>query len=276
MQKVLHIDQVEEYSMFMDAQVVNYIAGGQTQTYESLKKFDLLAFDWYPLEHETQQPSKILIYMDRDDLFFLCEDERAWHKVNELLVEDRSNEEALYLFFDGLLKNDTAYLDELEGEITDTEDAVLTGKRRDFMGRIVAWRKQLLSLKRYYEQLTLVLENLSQNNDGFLTEQGERRFTVLCSRSQRFGTGVQNLRDYVTQLREACQTQIDLEQNELMKFFTVITAVFLPLSLLVGWYGMNFAYMPELRWRFGYLGVIGLSIVICLVLILWFRKKKWF
>ena len=61
-----------------------------------------------------------------------------------------------------------------------------------------------------------------------------------------------------------------------MKYFTVITALFLPLTLLVGWYGMNFANMPELTWKYGYASIIGLSILICAGMILWFKKKKWF
>ena len=63
--------------------------------------------------------------------------------------------------------------------------------------------------------------------------------------------------------------------DELMKLFTIVTVIFLPLTLLVGWYGMNFN-MPELGWKYGYPAVIVLSIIIVLLLILYFKKKKWF
>ena len=76
-------------------------------------------------------------------------------------------------------------------------------------------------------------------------------------------------------LREAYQSQLSIRQNDLMKVFTVITAVFLPLTLLTGWYGMNFAYMPELRWRYGYPVMIVLGAVIVAGLIYWFKRKKW-
>ena len=76
-------------------------------------------------------------------------------------------------------------------------------------------------------------------------------------------------------LREAYQSQLSIRQNDLMKVFTVVTAVFLPLTLLTGWYGMNFASMPELRWRYGYPAVILLGAVIVGVLLYWFRRKKW-
>ena len=76
-------------------------------------------------------------------------------------------------------------------------------------------------------------------------------------------------------LREAYQAQLSIRQNDLMKVFTVVTAVFLPLTLLTGWYGMNFAFMPELRWRYGYPAVMVLGAAIVGALLYWFKRKKW-
>ena len=78
------------------------------------------------------------------------------------------------------------------------------------------------------------------------------------------------------QLVEAYQAQIDIEQNNLMKIFTVITAIFLPLTLMVGWYGMNFKYMYELDSVYRYPVFIICSIIVCIVLIIYFKKRHWF
>ena len=85
---------------------------------------------------------------------------------------------------------------------------------------------------------------------------------------------VLHLREYVTQVREAYQAQLDYEQNQLMRTFTVMTAIFFPLSLIVGWYGMNFS-MPEYGWAFGYPMVIALSVVVCGICFWVFRRRKW-
>ena len=85
---------------------------------------------------------------------------------------------------------------------------------------------------------------------------------------------VKNLREYVTQVREAYQAQIDIEQNRIMKVFTIISGIFLPLTLLVGWYGMNLR-MPEFRWTYGYPLAIILSVVIVIVCLIFFKRKKW-
>ena len=92
---------------------------------------------------------------------------------------------------------------------------------------------------------------------------------------ERYLNAVQSLRESVAQLREAYQSQLSIQQNDLMKIFTVVTAVFLPLSLLAGWYGMNFANMPELQWKYGYPSVILVSVGIVAALVLYFKKKKW-
>ena len=67
---------------------------------------------------------------------------------------------------------------------------------------------------------------------------------------------------------------LDYNANRIMKVFTVVTTVFLPLTLIVGWYGMNFQHMPELSSRFGYPAVIVLSILVVVLSLLFFKKKR--
>ena len=276
MQKVLKKEQVEENLAFLDPKIIEYIKEDQTETFEDHMDYDLLAFDWYDIEQVQMRSSQIMIYMDKENLFFLCEEERALEKVKSLIPENQDNEQVLYLFFAGLLRNDINHLAEIEDEITETEDEALVGSRRVYLGKIVRYRKELLRLKRYYEQVDSVLDNLTANINGLLSKECIRRLTILANRTERFRSSVLNLRDYVTQMREAYQAQIDIEQNNLMRIFTVITAVFLPLTLMVGWYGMNFKYMPELSWKYSYLVFGIISVAVCVILLIIFKKKKWF
>jgi len=97
---------------------------------------------------------------------------------------------------------------------------------------------------------------------------------MFTNRTNRLYQSINNLRDYVTQVREAYQAQVDINQNNLMKLFTVVTTIFLPLTLIVGWYGMNFN-MPEYSWKHGYSVVIGISISVIIFCVVWFKKNKW-
>ena len=112
--------------------------------------------------------------------------------------------------------------------------------------------------------------------DGASRPCGElARLEVLGRRTGRYLQKVCALQELVAQLREAYQSQLAIQQNDLMKIFTVVTAVFLPLTLLVGWYGMNFVGMPELHWKYGYPAVILVSVGIVAALVIYFKKKKW-
>lgn len=276
MQKLMLLDQMKEVQSQMDEKVLNYLWQGKTETFEGFADFYLLAFDWYDVSSPETGAEKILIYLDREDLFFFCEDARSLNRAREEAPEGLDNESALYQFFANLLKSDTDALDAFEAAITEDEDSAMvrTG-RYDYMDRIVGYRKELLRRKRYYEQLVAIFENLADDDEKLLTRNAQRHFSNLQNRAERFLRTVLSLREYVTQMREAYQAQIDLQQNELMRLFTVITALFLPLTLLVGWYGMNFQWMPELTWKYGYPAVIGLSVLISAGLLLWFKWKHW-
>ena len=82
-------------------------------------------------------------------------------------------------------------------------------------------------------------------------------------------------KEYALQLREMHQTQLDMRQNQIMKILTIVTTVFLPLSLIAGWYGMNFVNMPELTAQHGYLAVCIISVVCIIVELVIFKWKKW-
>jgi len=180
----------------------------------------------------------------------------------------------LYAFFNSLTNNDSQELQELEEEISAIEEQVIEGRDEDYIRDIVAMRKKLMFYKKYYEQLLDVAESIEENANGMLSASALRYFKMFTSRVDRLNRNILNLRDYITQVREAYQSQQDIRLNEIMKLFTVVTAIFLPLTLLVGWYGMNFKYMPELQWPYGYAIAIGISVLFVTGSIIYFKKKK--
>ena len=279
MRSVLSFRRMAEAQAYMDVRVLDYINEGQIESFESFEDFDIIAFDWYDVHSSRTENAQMLVYLDREDLFFFCEDEAAEEKAQAVFTEvnnaEDSNELLLYHFFVRLLKGDMAHLDALEAEISDGESSILDKAKPADLDRIADWRRELLRLKRYYEQLDTIFDEMAANDNGLLTRAGIRRLVILGNRTDRYLSSVQNLRESVAQLREAYQSQLSIQQNDLMKIFTVVTAVFLPLSLLAGWYGMNFTYMPELRWQYGYPAVIAVSIAIAAGMLWYFKRKKW-
>ena len=97
---------------------------------------------------------------------------------------------------------------------------------------------------------------------------------MFSSRVDRLYDAATHLRDYTIQLNDLYQSQLDVRQNRIMTVLTVVTTIFMPLTLIVGWYGMNFKYMPELESRMGYPTVIVLSALIIIGSLIFFKIKK--
>jgi len=135
-------------------------------------------------------------------------------------------------------------------------------------------RKETMAYFRYYSQLDDVACELHENENGFFDESEQRHFRLFEERVIRLRDEAQLLREYCTQLQTMFQAEIDIRQNRIMKILTIVTTVFLPLSLLVGWYGMNFEGMPELTWKYGYPVVIAASIAVVIVSLVVCKKKK--
>lgn len=275
MQKVLHSSQLEDYAEYIDKKALEAIREEHINIFESFPRCTLAVLSLYDMRRPGRPSDRVVLYLDHEDLLFLCDSAQGIFRLQSLVDSADTNEQALWSFFRKLLREDVDELADLESEITDAELAAMVRYRENDLQRIFLYRKQLLRLKRYYEQLDTLLDGLAINENGLLTEEGVRYCQILDRRVERYRESVQNLREYVTHTREAYQAQLELEQNNLMRIFTVVTSVFLPLSLMVGWYGMNFSNMPELALPWAYPAFIVASVLVCGGMLLLFKKKCW-
>lgn len=280
MLKVVLFSNMSEVAPLMEPKAFNYIGESQIESFESFDDFNLLAFDWYDIKSEDGIVSKIIIYIDEHDLFFFCKEESALEscaRLVENLQKEKAlnNQQLLCRFFVKLFSGDMDYLDSFEIEMNNTITQFLSGKLDFAMDEILAKRQKLLKLKRYYEQIDAVFDEMALSDNDIFEPSTVKRFTVLGARTDRYLNKVYSLQEIVSHMQETYQSQLSIQQNDLMKVFTVITAIFLPLTLLVGWYGMNFVNMPELHWKYGYFIFIGVSAAIIAVLVAYYKHRKW-
>ena len=177
-------------------------------------------------------------------------------------------------FFELLIAEDVLHLQKLEERLNQVEEMLLSRQPEHFNEEILRYRKKLSGLHSYYEQLMNLGDLMQANISQALTREECAGWQLYAGRSERLHDHVEMLREYLLQLRELYQSQVDLQQNLVMSLLTVVTTIFLPLTLIAGWYGMNFPGMPEFEWKYGYPAVIVISILIIVLEILYFKKKK--
>lgn len=181
----------------------------------------------------------------------------------------------IYAFFESMICQDNRIMEERELELEKLEDQLISGEIDDDFNEIMLNKKKELSvLKNYYEQLIDIGEDLEENANNIFQERGLYVLRLLTRKLERLSGNVQELKEYIVQIRDTYQASMDYNLNNTMKLFTVVTTIFLPLTLIVGWYGMNFSNMPELALPYAYPVVIILSIVVVVVCIWFFKKKK--
>ena len=186
-----------------------------------------------------------------------------------------SLERFLHDFLEQIVVNDLSIMERYEDELNQIEDTILSSRGQGNLARVNEIRNDLRRLLVHYEQIIDMTQELEENENGFFREENLRYFHLFMNYMTRRHSSAAALRDYAMQVRDLYDAQLGVRQNRIMTLLTVVTTIFMPLTLIAGWYGMNFRYMPELEWRFGYPAVIVLSVAIVVYCLILFKRKKW-
>ena len=184
-------------------------------------------------------------------------------------------ERFIYDFLELIVNRDLYILEKFEKELDAIEDDMMDSSTETSLARVNEIRSNLRELRIHYDQLIDFGQELQENENNFFKPENTRYFRLFTDRVTRLHDTATSLRDFTMQLRDMYHTQIDVKQNRIMTLLTVVTTIFMPLTLIVGWYGMNFRYMPELETRWGYPVVIIASLLIIIGGLWFFKKKKW-
>ena len=179
------------------------------------------------------------------------------------------------LLLEEIIENNDRRIAAIESSLERLEEKIMIDAEKTYLKEIISKRKLIMHLKHHIEPLQYVIQSFSDNENNLFNKQQIKIIQILSYKAARMIENSSLLRDYATQVREAFESERDIKSNDLMKVFTVVTSIFLPLSLVVGWYGMNFTGMHEYAWKYGYLYVILLNIAVVVSMLSLFKKKKW-
>lgn len=222
---------------------------------------------------------KFAFYLDKMHLIFIDEGAMCAHVLDDIerigVLKEPTVAHCLFEFLKLLVKDDLTYLADVEDRMEDVEEQILD-RRGDVANRkMLGFRRRLLRIDTFYQQLVDMTGTIGDNENKLLSDEEARLFHSLEKTVERLLKRSQTLKEYSLQLRELYQTQIDIQQNDTMQWFTVITTLFAPLTLITSWFGMNFADMPGIDWPWGYPLMIAVCVLIVVVELLIFRRKHW-
>ncbi|NLA96521.1 MAG: hypothetical protein GX838_06745 [Clostridiaceae bacterium] len=249
----------------------------QSTHYEIRDGYDFLSLSLPDLGMTGQALARMDAYLKADRLL-VTGSQHLLDKLDRQLAlarpPDRLPLQALILFFNSLLDEEAGLLDDIDDQIESLE-SMDEADPRERLASIVPIRKKLQGLKRYYQGLLEVFEEMGSDGNQHFSSDQIKVLRAQKKKADRILRTIVDLRDQLNQAREALQNQLDISLNETMRFFTVITAVFLPPTLLVGWYGMNLR-MPELDYALTYPLVALASFAFIVLSLLFSKKKGWF
>lgn len=218
---------------------------------------------------------RVLFFVGQQNIVIVDDEDFSQRQINMIRTKMANSgdtkERFLFNFISGFMNRDLELLVEYERELMDLEERVTEGQITGFQSRLMPVRRKLLTFRGYYDELMDLSNALRENENQFFEKRGLNYFGILADRADRLLSKCVYLLEYAQQIRDVYQVQNDTKQNQNMQFLTLISTIFFPLTLITGWYGMNFKNMPELER--GYPFVIGLSLAVVAVCIVVFKKK---
>ncbi|MBN2601564.1 MAG: magnesium/cobalt transporter CorA [Candidatus Marinimicrobia bacterium] len=188
-------------------------------------------------------------------------------------------ENADYLYYtllDSIVDNYFLVLETIAEETEQLEDHLLI-KVTDssIMQRIHQLKRQLIFMRKSVWPLREILSSIDRLESDLVKNNSKLFFRDVYDHTIQIMDTVENLRDIVTGMLDIYLSTVSNRMNEVMKVLTIIATIFIPLTFIAGVYGMNFQFMPELRWKLGYPLVLATMLSVGVSMLLFFRRKKW-
>lgn len=180
-----------------------------------------------------------------------------------------------YSLIDAIVDNYFVILERTGEWIEDLEDELLAHPSTQTLHEIHQLKREMIFLRKAVWPLREVIGTM-ERGESFLISAATRLYLRdVYDHTIQVIDAIETSRDMLSGMLDLYLSGISNRMNEIMKFLTIIGTIFIPLTFIVGVYGMNFEFMPEIKWRWGYFAVLAFMLVISLVMLLFFKKKKW-
>jgi magnesium transporter len=252
------IDDFDDY-LFIVLHGINYHTDSETVETTELALF--LGKNYVVTGHDVPMRS-ISSVLDR-----IPKDERLMRRGADFLAHD---------IMDALVNNMMPTIEEMDDKTDQLEVQALHEPRRETLMSIMQLKRSILTLTRVILPQREIMNGLSRGEYALISERAQIYYRNIYDHLVRIEMLTVGLRDMAESVLSTHLSSVSNRMNEVMKVLTLIATIFIPLTFITGIYGMNFANMPELGWRYGYFVVLTVMGAIGISLVVYFKKKRWF
>jgi magnesium transporter len=181
----------------------------------------------------------------------------------------------LYTLIDSVVDHYVLTLEAMDDSLEELEEAVLADPTRETIGQLHVQRRRLLQLRRAVLPLRDIVMQLQRDETPMIGADIAMFLHDVQDHLNQVLDMIESDRETVAGLIELYMTHESNRMNEVMKVLTIIATVFIPLTFIAGIYGMNFEYMPELRYAWGYPAILAVMLLVAIAMFIFFRRRRW-
>ena len=180
-----------------------------------------------------------------------------------------------YSLIDAVVDNYFLIIEKISDKIEILEDELLDNPTPATLQAIHAMKRTLISLRKSVWPLRELINSLERSESVLIDESLTPYLRDIYDHTIQVIDTIETFRDMVSGMLDTYLSSVSNKMNEVMKVLTIIATIFIPLTFIAGIYGMNFEFMPELKWHWSYPVVWIIMVLVVAVMLVYFRRKKW-
>lgn len=208
-----------------------------------------------------------------DDVFNPVRERIRKHKTR---IRTSGSDYIAFALLDVIIDNYIYILDLYGEKVEILEEDVTLRADKQTLRTVNLLKRELNHLRRDIKPAKEMIFSLRKLDTDFISDDNDTHFKELQDNISQATEMLDYFREVLYDALDVYHSSMSTKLNDIMAVLTVFSVVFIPITFLAGLYGMNFSHMPELEYRYGYYAVLGLMAIIVIVMLLYFRRKKWF
>ncbi|MGQ9672469.1 MAG: magnesium/cobalt transporter CorA [Candidatus Aminicenantales bacterium] len=180
-----------------------------------------------------------------------------------------------YALIDAIVDNYFLVLEKLGEQVEFLEEELVTDPGRKTIEVLHTLKREMIYLRKSVWPLREVISGVARSGSPLIKESTGIFLRDVYDHTIQVIDTIETYRDMLSGMLDIYLSSVSNRMNEIMKVLTIIATIFIPLTFIAGIYGMNFQYMPELRWRWGYFATLAWMAMVCVFMLIYFRRKKW-